>query len=232
MNQLVKGSKKLPYVIVLIGSCASIPAVQADEFPWLMTAYHYADLSEEQEAIYRDSYLETMGFLLYGYVDPRNPEAARALNGLIDCTEQTRQKNSWTNYFSWFVGKHGEKAGAWLLYNEVTPTVCSDYFEKAGTQPRVLQVRSHKEWKSWSQADRSVYVQGYLDTVAAMQFRLEAQGQPNDLDLIAQLITTVGIEGILRDVEGIEFESEYPLPWSISRGLGRAKDRMQQASGP
>lgn len=226
MYHLKNIARQLARVIIMASAGLAFNAAQAEAFPVLMNPYQYVDLSEEQREIYRDSYFETIGFLMYGYLDPADMNGAKMLNALIDCAHESRGNPVWTNYSSWILGKHVEKSGAWLLYNQITPRECAKYLDDAGTNTRLLKLRSHREWAEWSDHDRAIYLQGYLDTAAAMQMRLKAEGHPNYFDEFAELLNTMDVAQILGHVKKVEFEPQYPLPWSISRGVGHAVERM------
>jgi hypothetical protein len=197
-----------------------------NEFPWLMTSYKHAHLTAEQKQIYLNAYFETVGFILYSYLDHKDSKATKQLNAWIDCVTETKQSVSWSPDLGWLFGKNLDKSGAYVLYNEVSPLICEGYTEKAGTQVRTLKLYNYGEWGKWSIKDKAVYLSGYIDTVASFQMRLRDAGMKNDLRDLQIVIEATGIDGILSGIMKIKFERQYPLPWSISRGLGAARKRI------
>jgi hypothetical protein len=206
-------------------SCAAIGADKSD-FPWLMTPYKYAHLNPEQRRIYLNAYFEAAGFVLYNYAPREAAGAMKNLNIWIDCVTETRNKETWSPDLDWVFGKNLDKSVAYVLYNTVSPLVCKEYAEKAGTTDKMLRIYTYRDWKEWSTKEKAVYVSGYIDTVASFQMRLRDAGAPNDLKDLRIVIEVTGIGGIVSDVMKIQFEPQYPLPWSVSRGLGAARDRI------
>jgi hypothetical protein len=214
-------------ISLLIG-CFSFVAhgKEKNEFPWLMTSYKHAHLTTEQKQIYLNAYFETMGFILYSYLDHKDSKAMKQLNAWIDCVTETKQSVNWSPDVGWLFGKNLDKSAAYVLYNEVSPLICEGYTEKAGTQVRTLKLYDYGEWEQWSIKDKAVYLSGYIDTVASFQMRLRDAGMKNDLRDLQIVIEATGIDGILSDIMKIKFERQYPLPWSVSRGLGAAHKRV------
>jgi hypothetical protein len=104
--------------------------------------------------------------------------------------------------------------------------ICKKYTKKAGTQVRTLKIYSYDDWEKWSLKDKAVYISGFVDTVASVEMRAKDAGMKNDLRDLQIVIEATGIDGILSDVMKINFERQYPLPWSIARGLGAARKRV------
>lgn len=214
-------------ISLLIG-CFSFVAhgKEKTEFPWLMTPYKHAHLTPEQRQIYLNAYFETMGFILYSYLPRKDSSAMKQLNAWIDCVMETKDSKKWSPDLGWIFGENLDKSAAYILYNEVSPQICEGYTEKAETRVRTLKIYSYDDWEKWSLKDKAVYLSGYVDTVASFQMRLRDAGMKNDLQDLQIVIEAIGIDGILSDVMKMKFEHQYPLPWSISRGLGAARKRV------
>jgi hypothetical protein len=214
--------------IFLIIVCFSYGAYgkEKNEFPWMMTAYKYSHLTPEQRKIYLNAYFEAMGFVLYGYCHEKDSSAVKTLNTWIDCVMETKDSETWSPNLSWTFGENLDKSAAYILYNKVSPLICKGFTEKAGTQVRTLKIYSYDDWEKWSLKDKAVYLSGYIDTFASFEMRLKDAGMKNDLRDLQIIIEGTGIDGILSDVMKIEFERQFPLPWSISRGLGAARKRV------
>src|SRR3972149_9076045 len=214
-------------ISLLIGCFSFVAHGEAkNEFPWLMTSYKHAHLTPEQRQIYLNAYFETMGFILYSYLPRKDSKAMKQLNAWIDCVMETRGSEKWSPDLGWIFGKNLDKSAAYIFYNEVSPLICEGYTEKAGTQVRTLKLYNYDDWGKWSVKDKAVYLSGYVDTVASFQMRLRDAGMKNDLRDLQIVIEATGIDGILSDVMNMKFERQYPLPWSISRGLGAARKRV------
>lgn len=196
------------------------------ELPWLMTPYKHTHLNQEQKRIYLNAYFETIGFILYSYLSREDTNAMKQLNAWIDCVMETKDSEKWSPDIGWVFGKNLDKSAAYVLYNVVSPLVCDGYPERAGTQVRTLKIYSYGDWKKWSIKDKAVYLSGYVDTVMSFQMQLKDAGNKNDVRDLQIVIEATGIDGILSDVMKTDFERQHPLPWSISRGLGAARNRV------
>lgn len=199
---------------------------EKSEFPWLMTPYKHAHLTLEQRQIYLNAYFETIGFILYSHLPPKDSSAMKQLNAWIDCVMETKDSGKWSPDLGWISGENLDKSAAYILYNVVSPHICEGYTEKPGTRVRTLKIYSYDDWEKWSLKDKAVYLSGYVDTVASFQMRLRDAGMKNDVRSLLIVIEATGIDGILSDVMKIKFERQCPLPWSISRGLGAARKRV------
>jgi len=220
---------RIRFYICLVFFCFSAVshAQTPSGFPWLMTQYKYDHLSDKQQDIYLNSFFESAGFILYSYLPHDNPDAVKTMNTWFDCVNETKDsKNKWSPWASWMSGENLDKSPAYILYNVVSPLVCEGYEERADSELRVLRIYSYDDWLDWSIKNKAVYLAGYVDTVASFQMRMRDKGVDDDLGDLLILIEAYGIEGILSDVMNVNFETQYPLPWSISRGMGAAKRRV------
>jgi len=222
----VKGTICRLTIFLLIGFFSFVAhGKEKSEFPWLMTPYKHAHLTPEQKQIYLNAYFETMGFILYSYYPRKDSSAMKQLNAWIDCVMKTRDSKQWSPAIGWIFGENLDKSAAYILYNEVSPQICKGYTEKAGTRVRTLKIYSYDDWEKWSLKDKAVYLSGYIDSVASFQMRLRDAGMKNYVRDLQIVIEVTGIDGILSAVTKIKFERKYPLPWSLSRGLGTARKR-------
>jgi len=199
---------------------------ETSNFPWLMTIYKYEHLTKQQKNIYLYAYFETVGFILYGYTNQKDSSAMKTINAWIDCIMETKGSEKWSPYIGWIFGNNIDKSPAYILLNQVSPIVCEGYEEKAGTKLRALTLYDYTNWENFSIKDKSVYISGYIDTAASLEMRLKDAGIKNNLRDLQIVIEATGIDGILSDVMKTQFEKNYPLPWSISRGLGAAHKRV------
>ena len=191
-----------------------------------MTSYKHGHLTPEQKKIYLYAFFETMGFILYSYLSHEDPNAMKHLNAWIDCVMETKDSATWSPDLSWTFAENLNKSASYILYNKISPLICKDYLEKAGSKVRTLKIYNYNDWENFSLKDKAVYLSGYLDTVASFQMRLKSAGKSNDLRNLEIVLEATGIEGILSDVMKTDFEQDYPLPWSISRGLGATRKRV------
>ena len=209
---------------VLIFNSSVVYCEDQQEFPWQMNMYKYAHLSANQKKIYLYSYFETIGFVLYSYTADRNDK--NYLSEWIDCVLKTKDSNTWTPEFGWSLGHDLKKSAAYVLYNKVSPVVCKKRSAELKSGAQVLILYNYSDWEKFSIKDKAVYLAGYLDTIASIEMRRKAAGGENDLRTLRIIIEAAGIDGILSDVLEVEFERKYPLPWSISRGLGITKMKI------
>ena len=214
-------------IFLLIGWFSSVAhGEEKREFPWLMTSYKHTHLNPEQKRIYLNAYFETIGFILYSYLRREDTNALKHQNAWINCVMETKDSERWSPDLRWIFGKNLNKSAAYVLYNVVSPLVCKGYLEKAGTQVRILKIYSYGDWEKWSIKDKAIYLSGYIDAAASFQMRLRDFGKKNHVRDLRIVIEATGIDGILSDVMKTDFERQYPLPWSISRGLGAARRRV------
>lgn len=197
----------------------------ATSFPWLMTSYRYSHLTSVQENIYRHAYFETMGFLLYGSSDKNDHAQMKILNGWIDCVASTKNENFWKNV--WVLGDDVDKSAAYVLHRTLAPVQCKEYFEKAGTEPRVLQLYEYSDWDKWSIEDKSIYLSGYIDTVASVEMHKMEFGAPNYLRELGMVVDARGETSILSDIMETNSRGNYPLPWFIARGLSVSLEKVR-----
>ena len=218
-------------LVSLLSLVNSAEKVEAESlFPWLMTNYKHAHLTDKQKAIYRDAVFETAGFILYGRANGKNPNRIKTLNAWTNCVNKLRDNPSWSPNLSWRWGKDLDKSAAYVLYNLVAPLKCQPYFEyyeeAEGSPRKILRLFNFEDWEAFSLKEKAVYVSGYVDLAAVLELRKKEAGVKSSLRDIQIIIEATGIDGILDEVLKIQFEKQFPLPWSIARGFGAARDRV------
>lgn len=208
----------------LIFICFSATSYAEEKFPWQMGMAKYGKLSSEQQQIYLDSFFESMFFIMYRMTDPANSEALQQLNGWIDCVLESRQAGTWSADLSGSVSE--DKSAAYVLYTKVSPRICRGFEKKAGTDRRLLKIYSFEDWEGWSRKTRSVYLAGFLDTVATFEMRMKENGMQNNLKDLKILIETIGIDRILSVAITITSDKKSPLPWIMAASLGSVRKKV------
>jgi hypothetical protein len=204
------------------------PATAGDTFPWLIKTYKHSHLSDKQKAIYRDAFFETSSFLIYGHTGQVGPHQFKHLNAWTNCVLQTRNRKSWTPNLNWTFAKDLDKSGAYVLYNSAAPIICKSHTEAAGKTPKFLKLFSYEDWLRFSLKEKATYVSGFVDMAATLEHRKKEFSGKSSLRDIQIVIEAIGIEGILDEVLRVKFETKFPLPWSIARGFGAARNRVFQ----
>lgn len=221
-------------VVLLISLLSLVNSAKKAEaessFPWLMTNYKHAYLTDKQKAIYRDAFFETSAFILYGRANSKNPNRIKTLNAWINCINKLRDNPSWSPNLKWAFGEDLDKSAAYVLYNSVAPMKCQPYFEyyedTEGTTRKILRLFSYEDWEAFSLKEKAVYVSAYVDMAAVLELRKKEAGVKSSLHDIQIIIEATGIDGILDEVLKTQFEKQFPLPWSIAQGFGAARDRI------
>ena len=210
-------------LVSLILLCLLGTALAEDKFPWQVSMDKYARLSPEQQQIYLDSFFESMFFIMYGMTDPANSEALRQINGWIDCVNESRHTGTWSADLSWSLAE--DKSAAYVLYTKVSPLICKGFEKKAGTTRRLFKIYSFEDWERWSRKTKSVYLAGFLDTIATFEMRMKENGMQNDLRDLKILIEAIGIDGILSVAITIKSDKKSPLPWIMAASLGSVRKK-------
>ncbi len=191
--------------------------------PRLMPEYKWASLSERQRGIYVRGFLETVSFVLYGHSQQNNEEHAQIFSDWTLCAE--RQLLSRWQTLDWGLGEL-EKTAAAQFY-DAAPSVCKDSARKGDKTWRTVWLLKPAEWKSLSLHDRAIYLMAYVETFFAGSQRAKDTANERKLDIC---IAKAGIEGLISSMEQTRIESQYPLPWSVSRALGATCKRVGEGT--
>ncbi len=180
----------------------------------LMTPYKWSGLTDGQRALYIKSFLETTSFAMYRRDLP--DAAQRDFSAWTLCAE-SKPIQSWQP-LGWMI-KGELKRTAASQFTEMASTACAEFRGKDPKKRSPVQLVSRKEWQSLGLRDRAIYVMGYIETVyeAGRAMKLHKEVRYLDICLGHQ-----GIDGVLAALETTEMEWQYPIPWSISRVLGKA----------
>ncbi len=214
------------FLASLILFCVPEITSAGENFPWQVSPAKYAQLNPEQQQIYLDSFFESMFFIMYDMTDASNSEALRQLNGWIDCIIESRQGGTWSADLS---RSHAEDtSAAYVLYTHVSPSICKGFEKKAVTTRRLLKIYSYEDWERWSRKTKTVYLAGFLDTIATVEMRMKETGMQNDLRGLKVLVEAIGIDGILSVAVTIKPEKKSPLPWLMAASLGTVRKKVMK----
>jgi hypothetical protein len=180
----------------------------------LMTSYKWSGLSDGQRGLYVKSFLETTSFAMYRKDPPQ--QAQRDFAAWTACAE-TVPVERWQP-LGWMI-KGELKRSAASQFLEVAPLVCKDALPKLDKTLRLVRLISRSTWQSLGLRDRAIYMMGYVETVYEISRTMKRSDELRHLDIC---IGHVGIEGLMDALGTIDMEWQYPLPWSISRALGKA----------
>ena len=200
--------------MLAILSVPKVCAEQAGEGILLMTPYKWSGLTDAQRALYVKSFLETTSFAMYRRDLP--DAAQKDFSAWTVCAE-TKPIESWQP-LGWMI-KGELKRTAAAQFTEMALDSMPEFRGKDLKKRPPVQLVSRKEWQSLGLRDRAIYLMGYIETVyeAGRAMKLNKDVRYLDICLEHQ-----GIEGVLGALETTEMEWQYPIPWSISRVLGKA----------
>lgn len=183
--------------------------------PMLMTSYKWAGLTERQREIYTRGFLETASFVMYGHSQKGDEQHAKGFSDWTLCAER-QTFSSWQTH-DWDFGKTEQTVAA--QFYDLAPIVCKIFVGKGDKRWRTVWLLKSEEWRSMSLYDRAIYLMAYAETVYAATHRTKDAATERKLDIC---IASIGIEGLLSSMEQTKIEWQFPLPWSVSRALGRA----------
>ena len=214
----------------------SITTAQAkQDVPVIIGFLEWERLKPRERVIYVNAYLETHAFVFYGLVPDEDVDARRHYSAFIECIEETRDRlpttdeevmlgREWSPNAApgWFWGGSLNQSAASMLFSEIAPMLCKDYLSDKRAEKRVFQVYSVHDWNNFSRDQRRLYVGSYVDTVLSMAESVTRVSGSRDLQSISKFLHSIGIEGVLSEVENVDFHEHHPLPWSIAKGFGYA----------
>jgi len=61
------------------------------------------------------------------------------------------------------------------------------------------------------------YVGAYVETALELMVLMQ---RSEDVTLLTQCMKEKGLDRILEELEGINFEWQHPMPWTVSRAVG------------
>jgi hypothetical protein len=191
----------------------------------LMIPSRWADLSEHERSIYTIGALETWSFVLYGHSDPE--QARGDLSDFVACVKGESIDRFTTAL--WIFGDIQKSVAEHIF--DVTPMVCGKYSGKGDRSGRPLKILSRSQWGSFQLKTKEIYLIAYVEMAYQLEKVVSSRGETGaengagrNLRALENCLASVGIQGVLSQVVGDEtkfFEWQYPLPWSISKSLGR-----------
>lgn len=181
----------------------------------LMDLSRWDGLSDQQQQLYVMAFLKTLSFFLYG-VSPRNKEIAQSFSDLTACAEHEPAKR-WTIMTDWLFGDMKATVASQCFKN--SGYLCQKYKGKGDMKWNPVQLISANEWSTLSPEDKEIYALAYVETEDVMAHR--ARDNAN-VQLLESCVKNGGKERFIDTAKTISVESEYPLPWSISRAFGKA----------
>ena len=223
-------------LLSLLSVIFSISVAQAkQDVPVIVGFLEWGQLNPEERVIYVNAYLETHAFIFYSAVPDEDTNGRKHYNAFISCIENTKDRLPTTDedviagqHWSpdaapgWIFAEVLDKSAAWVLFREIAPLLCEDYFDGSDSQKQALQIYTVQDWNNFSHNQRILYVASYLDTALTVEeIYVDIKGS-GELQAISACIQIIGLEGILTKVEKMHFDHSLPLPWSVAKGFGNA----------
>jgi hypothetical protein len=180
----------------------------------LMTAAQWTALGEGERAIYVKGYLETVSFFMYGHSERTD----RAVSAFSDWTACAKQDVDRWSPLGWLITGEVDRSAA-TQFNEMGSVICKDFIGRGDKTWRPVRLISKEDWVRFSQEQKAIYVISYVETFDAVMRRVKGDEHLRRLDAC---LGERGIEGIIAEVDSIDIEWQYPMPWSVSRAVGKA----------
>jgi hypothetical protein len=179
----------------------------------LMPMLQWNDLSDSQQELYVKGFLETLSFMAYGSA-PRDQKDAQRFSDWTACAEHEPAK-SWTGMYDWQFGKL-QASGAWQCF-KASSMICEKYTGKGDGRWKPIQLVSTSEWKRFTPQDKEVYAIAYAETADLMSRLTKQDTNANKLE---NCVKHGGDQRFFSAAKEISVETQYPMPWSVSRALG------------
>jgi hypothetical protein len=209
-------------LLCLLALATSASAESRRDDTMLMTEYKWASLTDAQRALYIRGFLETVSFVLYNHSRRENQADAQVFSDWTACAER-EALSRWQTY-GWEIKGELDRTAAYQFY-EGAPIVCKAIAGTGDKTLRPVRFISVQAWKTLSLRDKAIYIMAYVETVAESIRREKDQARERQLSIC---IGSQGIEGLLSAMEQTSIEAQYPLPWSVSRILGKACRQEQE----
>jgi hypothetical protein len=180
----------------------------------LMTSSAWDGLSKDQQSLYVKAFLEAVSFIMYGYV-PHNSQTVTNFSDWTACAKQ-EPPSRWTP-LDWVFGNLNQTAVSQFF--KIASAVCQKDVGKGDRTWNPVYLVSKADWSTLSPGDREIYVKGYVETSYEMLKRMRLLNQVRAQE---DCVGIRGMEGIMKEVDATTIDWRYPLPWSVSQGLGSA----------
>lgn len=182
--------------------------------PRLMTQEKWASLTTKQKDIYIIGFLETVSFSMYGRSRQDDERQAQIFSTWTVCAE-SRPVQFWQPIGP--LPGEGDRTLATELFH-ASLKACKDSVGKADVKWRPVWLLKTAEWKSLSPGDRAIYLMAYTETSFEMA---RISKDTHRQHRLTRCIASAGIEAFLASMEQITIWWDAPLPWSVSRALGK-----------
>lgn len=174
------------------------------------------DGSSPKEQAYFHGVLETYGFTIYG-LWPRTAEAEQQFSDFRQCIQENIDRK-WP-LLDWAFGKGLDASAAAQMIRNSIPMVCNDYAGKGVSGWNPPRITRKSDWQAYDEEEQKFYVAAFIET--AMELAV-LQKQAEDVALLTECMKKRGLENVLSALKAIDVEWQYPMPWTISRAMGKA----------
>jgi len=174
------------------------------------------DGNSPEEQAYFHGVLETYGFVLFSFW-PRVAEYEQQFSDYRRCVEDNKDRH-W-QLFGWLWGESLEASAAAQMIRETIPLVCQEYAGKGKGGWKPPQSIGKREWQSYSSIERTFYISAYVETAVELMVLMQ---RSEDVTMMTRCMKERGLGRVLEEVERIDVEWQYPMPWTISRAVGNS----------
>ncbi|MCZ6844594.1 MAG: hypothetical protein O7F69_01725 [Alphaproteobacteria bacterium] len=181
--------------------------------------YFNSVLSSPTAQVYFKGVLETSGFIFLKYLD-RTPEFEQQFSDFRQCAENNRNR-SWP-IAGWFEDYSPDTNAAFPLIRATIPFLCEKYVGMGNGGRSPIDLVTKQEWQDYNAVERKFYVSAYIETVLEYMVLFQENGllpQDNRVNSLVQCITDNGVEKIVQEVGDTEVETNYPMPWTVSKAV-------------
>jgi hypothetical protein len=203
------------------------------EFPNLMRAFDWIDLSENDRDIYiagvLESFsfgvLESFSFRLYSTVDEENPNQLTSYSELISCLQTERKAIAQILSTSFTFGEGLKASTPGIIWDTAVPIACKGKQEV----PRFrapLRFISHFDWINFTKDQKKLFLKGFLGAQLNLLSREpDSDRKTQDIASYKKIVNETGLNKTIDLVDAHGLEPGVPIPWSIARANGNQVGR-------
>lgn len=214
--------KTLIFLFGLLFALGIKPAASGTEkeFPNLMRAFDWVDLSENNRDIYIAGVLESFSFRLYSTLDAENANQLTSYSGLISCLQTERKAIAQILSTSFTLGEGLKESTPGIIWNTAVPIACKGKQEV----PRFrepLRFISHLDWSNFTKDQKKLFLKGFLGAQLNLLSREpDSDRKTHDIASYKKIVNEAGLNKTIDLLEAHGLEPGLPIPWSIARANG------------
>jgi hypothetical protein len=150
-----------------------LDSTQVGEYLPFVTVHKWDEFTEREQEIYIQALLETWSFTLYGHSGTKEKQPPTEFSAFTACVEGEKV-SSFRRLpdIGYFLGEV-DKPVVDHVFNQ-TPIICKNYIDKGDGSWRPVSIISKKDWDSFSDKEKKIYLTGYIDLAYFFTVRMIA----------------------------------------------------------